>query len=960
MLFMCQQMGLEIHAHVDDPYWTSKLTEGEPLSEEEFDKVFELESAMLDYARKTFPADDPCIVNILVDLAWIKASQGYADATPYVLEALAELERQRGTDGPVYMYLASFAALGYRANKDPLGKEHLRRIINIARSNGNDEQNVLSLEHMLEHYDDYRFDVEQWQQRATRYSNCKADEQRQTIARLSILLEFDNNDWQSFYFRGRGYYLLGDDQQALKDFDQVVKLVPGEPYGYAAKARQFRELQQYENALEQYDVAIQLSSAPSGEGGSNRKYDRTLDYRLSNENQWCYMLSERSQIFEKIDRIDDAIQDLNTLLDAKEGRELLWFFRHRAVLHEKAGNAALAAADLDSYEAHRKDLEQRVERYRLEPKDDSYQENLARKNKCDFDPRRKHYSHEDEARKHIDTYTRVASRLTDDAESFFHRAQAYQHLGDHVHALPDFLKIVELQPLYPEAYSAAAKIMLNAADYSQVIEVIDRKFQMCGQDSESLLLRATAYEQLGRAEEATEDLEKALPLVEKYREQQFREARGFLFEKMGKLELAAIDKRFCSKDENASVMLKEKAPHMLIRHWGYININGELELKPDVDRCGDFSDGLTYARRTDGFLVGYLDRTGDWAITPRYGSAGSFANGLATITFGQRSLDTLTGFIDRTGHVAITPKYSTSFGFRDGYAIVYGPRSANRRAGLIDTQGIEVIPIEYDDIDRFCGHLARVKLADKYGYYDKQGQCVVRPQFEEAGEFCNDRAPVRVNGKWGFIDGEGKMVIEPRFVEASVYSAGLSVVINSDGLSGTIDADGNYTIEPKFEGMARFCDGLAFVWIGEKLAVIDQTGSVVVPARFDDANWFEGAMAAVRIGDKWGFIDSLGQDIIEARFDEVREPSWRSDCSSICVRIGEKWGFVHRASRKIVEPQFDEIRDFYQGMAAVRHGEPPGGKWGFIDIQGHCVCRATFDYVSNSEGLAKVGSFDGL
>ena len=103
----------------------------------------------------------------------------------------------------------------------------------------------------------------------------------------------------------------------------------------------------------------------------------------------------------------------------------------------------------------------------------------------------------------------------------------------------------------------------------------------------------------------------------------------------------------------------------------------------------------------------------------------------------------------------------------------------NGRHGLVDREGKEVLPTEYDNI----GHNNFI-IGEKddylpvcrnslFGVINKRGRIIVPPisrtpvekEIEKQGY-----APVCVNGKWGLVDTLGQYVITPRFDDELVIS----------------------------------------------------------------------------------------------------------------------------------------------------------------------------------------------
>ena len=63
--------------------------------------------------------------------------------------------------------------------------------------------------------------------------------------------------------------------------------------------------------------------------------------------------------------------------------------------------------------------------------------------------------------------------------------------------------------------------------------------------------------------------------------------------------------------------------------------------------------------------------------------------------------------------------------------------------------------------------MAKVNIADKFGFIDKTGKLVIPAQFDDAEPFSKGLAVVKIKGKYGFIDKAGKLVIPAKFDEVN-------------------------------------------------------------------------------------------------------------------------------------------------------------------------------------------------
>jgi len=297
-------------------------------------------------------------------------------------------------------------------------------------------------------------------------------------------------------------------------------------------------------------------------------------------------------------------------------------------------------------------------------------------------------------------------------------------------------------------------------------------------------------------------------------------------------------------------------------HNGLLNLDGQYvnatgEVIVDGVSGTNFSEGLAAASMKGEALWGYIDTTGQFAISPRFewgagSSISSFSEGLARIETHGKS-----GFIDRSAVFVIKPQFLEAADFSEGMArvVAEGPCAylphvpcANVRVlgadakgdvpeckfAFIDKTGRIISPLRFDDAGDFSEGLAAVKIGEFWGYVGKSGQLVIPAQFQYAGSFSSGRAPVAVDdgGAFGYIDKFGNITIDPQFEEAESFSDGLAVVSNEGERYSYVDPQGRKAIAEDFATASPFFKGLAQVELisndsVDRYAYIDHAGKHV-------------------------------------------------------------------------------------------------------------------------------------
>jgi hypothetical protein len=109
--------------------------------------------------------------------------------------------------------------------------------------------------------------------------------------------------------------------------------------------------------------------------------------------------------------------------------------------------------------------------------------------------------------------------------------------------------------------------------------------------------------------------------------------------------------------------------------WGYVDGRGEVVVKREFDRAGDFDGGLAPVTVESG-RCGYIEKSGKLAIAARFRACQRFSEGLARVDLAPDPSDAeQVAFIDRDGKVVVageqaTPPFDTAEEFVNGLAAV--------------------------------------------------------------------------------------------------------------------------------------------------------------------------------------------------------------------------------------------------------------------------------------------------
>lgn len=349
------------------------------------------------------------------------------------------------------------------------------------------------------------------------------------------------------------------------------------------------------------------------------------------------------------------------------------------------------------------------------------------------------------------------------------------------------------------------------------------------------------------------------------------------------------------------------------------------------------------------------------------------------------------GFIDMNGKEVVPCKFTLLL-YKDGFYMFSTGRSVrynDRKWGVLDSLGREIIPEEYVDMDVFPAlRMIRMKTDNNhYAYYTFEGNsCLPFDRmsddfivgfgdfFDKIGNYKSGKVFYRTVGSWtpgatldpryehvGLVDSMGTEVIPQRFRAFSNYSDGL-VVTWSGRFVGVWDIlNSREILPPKYASIETnddyFYKPILFedkYFIAENdngdRGVFDRTGKQIIPFKYSALKFVNGLIHATRGGEQ-GVLDYEGNEVLPFRYEEVK-------IFKNCIQAAQKqdgsyrWGIFSRTGKEMLPCTIMYMEEESEGLiAASRDGE----LWGYYDTDGDLVISEKYKNAGNfSCGLAAV------
>lgn len=399
--------------------------------------------------------------------------------------------------------------------------------------------------------------------------------------------------------------------------------------------------------------------------------------------------------------------------------------------------------------------------------------------------------------------------------------------------------------------------------------------------------------------------------------------------------------------------------------WGYMDLAGNVVIKPQFDMAYDFQDGKAYVIidgkyftvDKNGNVPAYKDSTGIYPIDWYHGDLARIIKGDRTAFYNIKSGKLVTDFIyDNIG----TNMYKD-------FSIV----STGKRYGVLDANGNYIIQPQYDNI----------YVMGEFGHLNSDGN-YISWDYDKLNDYYKEHIKgiakdyyfvARLNGKFGVIDKAGKLIIGTEYDSVDVFPGYIQlkkgnklVVYNTvenkmlsgsydqligyfnirrdgllgvivDGKDGIIDGQGKFILQPnaKYINFEYLPDGYIKVHMVEnnklKYQIIDNKGKVIVPVI---SNEFELVYNT----------DSERNKIKNDYFFKTRSHDYAY------------YGLLDKNFKEIIPPaKYRGIGRFVNGIAVVEADGSNGFSYGFINKSGKVICKPVLmGALDFSEGMAAV------
>lgn len=192
--------------------------------------------------------------------------------------------------------------------------------------------------------------------------------------------------------------------------------------------------------------------------------------------------------------------------------------------------------------------------------------------------------------------------------------------------------------------------------------------------------------------------------------------------------------------------------------------------------------------------------------------------------------------------------------------------SKNGKYGLIDLNGKELLPIEYDEITVLDGmeNSIIIKKDGKVGLVNDNGSILIEVNYKDIralGETYKDGyITIDDAGKYGVVSATKKQILENKYDEIMPVYLKDYYLIKEGEKKEVIDSNGNVILDSGFDDIkSATTNGVIFIK-NNLYGEISTSGEITLEAKYQDLKEVKDGIYIAKQNDKYGIIDNVGNE----------------------------------------------------------------------------------------------------
>ena len=312
----------------------------------------------------------------------------------------------------------------------------------------------------------------------------------------------------------------------------------------------------------------------------------------------------------------------------------------------------------------------------------------------------------------------------------------------------------------------------------------------------------------------------------------------------------------------------------------------------------------------------------------------------------------------------------------------------NGKYGIINMEGKELLPCEYDEITALEGIKNTLKITKdgKYGISDNTGKILLKPEYAEVTNLGQDNKEGFIikseDGKYGIVDYSNAQVLETKYEEIYKIYGNDFYVVKQDGKQSLIKQDGTVVLNEGFDEISAILknteNGIIYKK-SNKYGVMKTTGEITIEANYDELKETKSGIFIAKKDEKYGVIDLQNNQKVEFKYqtmsynekadlyiaedenfnNDLLDSSYTVKQTGILVDLNDEKEYIEMSQNgeyKYYNFKFEEknVTDILSSNTLFLSKKD--GKYGFVDKEGNVVVDYIYDDATeqNTYGYAGI------
>lgn len=187
--------------------------------------------------------------------------------------------------------------------------------------------------------------------------------------------------------------------------------------------------------------------------------------------------------------------------------------------------------------------------------------------------------------------------------------------------------------------------------------------------------------------------------------------------------------------------------------------------------------------------------------------------------------------------------------------------------GLINFEGKEVLPCDYDEITALKGvtNNLLVKKDGKVGLVNEKGQTIVNTEYKDIKTlkegYKNEYIIVNDNNQYGIISTTGTVIIEPKHEDVKYLNNSEMFAIKDAGVWKLINKDNQILIDGGYDNIIEAKGENVVVEKGGKYGVVTTKNEEKIPVEYEQIKYTFSIYYIAKTGGKYGIINLNNEQV---------------------------------------------------------------------------------------------------